>query len=328
VRRLLTLAIALTTVITACADDRDAKRAPTKAHVVIAETDIEDAGARRLRITGDWLAAGEGAMWLSGTDAIYRLDPATGRRQATIDLPAGPCEATDTGFGAIWTATCNDLGLVRIDPATNRVSGRVKLPIPQSLDGEGSIGAGAGGVWLVVDARGCTACRVARIDPWTLRVTARVAVREGSAAVRAGEGSVWVTNPDHDMVQQIDPAALEVARTIGTGPAPRFLDVGEGAAWTLNQLDGSVTRIDAATGKSMEIEAGVAGEGGDLTVGGGSVWARGSRWLLTRIDPRSNEVTARYGPESGSGAVIVGSGAIWISAHDIHAVWRLPLDQR
>jgi len=34
----------------------------------------------------------------------------------------------------------------------------------------------------------------------------------------------------------------------------------------------------------------------------------------------------RYGPPSGSGAVIVGAGAVWISAHDVDTVWRLPLD--
>jgi hypothetical protein len=71
----------------------------------------------------------------------------------------------------------------------------------------------------------------------------------------------------------------------------------------------------------------VPGEGGDLTAGGGSVWARGSGTLLTRIDPHSHRVLARYGPPSGSGAVIVGAHAVWVSAHDIRTVWRIPLDR-
>ena len=86
-----------------------------------------------------------------------------------------------------------------------------------------------------------------------------------------------------------------------------------------------MTRIDADTNRTVRIAARVRGEGGDLTVGGGSVWARGSDKLLTRIDPRRRRVVARYGPSSGSGAVIVGRGAVWISAHDVNTVWRLPL---
>jgi hypothetical protein len=52
---------------------------------------------------------------------------------------------------------------------------------------------------------------------------------------------------------------------------------------------------------------------------------RGSGYLLTRIDPGTDSVAERYGPSSGSSGVIVGSGATWISAHDVGTVWRLPL---
>jgi len=38
--------------------------------------------------------------------------------------------------------------------------------------------------------------------------------------------------------------------------------------------------------------------------------------------------TKPYGPDSGSGAVIFGAGAVWISAHDIKTVWRLAVHPR
>ena len=160
-----------------------------------------------------------------------------------------------------------------------------------------------------------------------MKVIGTVTVQEGAATVRTGEGAVWVANPDEDVVEQIDPASERVVRTIETAPGPRFFDVGEGAVWTLDQIDGSVTRIDASTGKATNIDADVPGLGGDLTVGGGSVWVRGGlEPLLARIDPRSYRIVERYGPPSGSGAVIIGAGAVWISAHDIGTVWRLPLE--
>jgi streptogramin lyase len=107
---------------------------------------------------------------------------------------------------------------------------------------------------------------------------------------------------------------------------PRFLAVGEGAVWTLNQGNGSVSRIEPTTGRvSATIAARAVGEGGDIAAGGGWVWVRGSEVLLVRIDPRTNTVVQVYGPPSGSGAVTVGSDAVWLSAHDVSTVWRLPL---
>jgi virginiamycin B lyase len=291
----------------------------------VRHVDVNKAGAKKIRITGDWLAAGRGGIWLSGMEEIYRFNPRTGRRLAKIPVPQGPCQATDVGAGAVWTATCGVPGLAKIDSKRNRVARHVALPVSVDYFGEGSIGVGAGAVWLVTDGPDCTACRVSRVDPGRMEVTAEIPVRIGAAGVRVGAGSVWVTNPVEDVVQQIDPATRKVSRTIKTGRGPRFFDVGKGAAWTLDQVDGTVTRIDADTGRTARIAAGVRGEGGDLTVGGGFVWARGSDRLLTKIDPKRRKVVARYGPSSGSGAVIVGGGAVWISAHDVNTVWRLPL---
>jgi virginiamycin B lyase len=291
----------------------------------VRQINVEKAGATKTSITGDWLAAGRGGIWLSGQQEIYRLNRRTGRRVARIPIAQGPCQASEVGAGAVWTATCGEPGLARIDTRRNRVARHVALPVSVDYFGEGSIGVGAGAVWLVTDGPDCTACRISRVATRTMQVTAEIPVLIGAAGVRFGAGRVWVTNPVEDVVQLIDPDTRSVIRTVRTGRGPRFFDVGHGAAWTLDQVDGTVTRIDADTGDTARIAAGVRGEGGDLTVGGGSVWARGSDRLLTRIDPRRRKVVARYGPSSGSGAVIVGAGAVWISAHDVNAVWRLPL---
>jgi virginiamycin B lyase len=318
--RLWALALGLICVIVASGAAALASDPPT--------TDIDKAGAKKLDVQGDWLAAGAGGVWLSapGDKLIRRLDPRSGAVKATIQVPQDPCEATAVGLGSLWTATCGTPGLARIDPATNKVSGFVKLAIPSSLDGEGSIGAGAGGVWLVIDGQDCTRCRVARVDPKSLRVVDRIPVREGSAAVRTGLGAVWVTNPTTNIVQKIEPRTNRVVATTNVAGSPRFFDVGEGGVWTLSQMDGAVTRLAPSTARmAASIKAEVAGGGGDLTVGGGWVWARGSSVLLVRIDPRTNRVVERYGPPSGSGAAIVGFGAVWISAHDVNTVWRLPL---
>jgi virginiamycin B lyase len=290
--------------------------------------DINGAGATKLSITGDWLTAGGGAVWLSGQNALYRLDATTGQVSATILVPE-PCEATDFGFNAVWTASCGrSPGLARINAVTNRVNGFVRLAIPRQHGGEASVGVGSGAVWIVVDGRTCFACVLARVKPRprSLKVVARIRLRAGAAGVRVGQGAVWVTNPSLDLVQKINPARNRVVATTKVGKGPRFFAVGEGGVWILNQRDGSITRLDPATGAVVTtIEAGVLGDGGDMTAGGGWVWARGTDILLTQIDPRTNTVVKRYGPSSGSGAAIVAFDAVWISAHDVSTVWRLPL---
>ena len=93
-------------------------------------TDMQDAGALAIDITGDWLAAGEGAVWLSNppTGEVYRLDPDSGKTVETIRVPQEPSEAGDVGFGAFWTATCTKPGLARIDGGINEMQ-HVRLPV-------------------------------------------------------------------------------------------------------------------------------------------------------------------------------------------------------
>ena len=66
--------------------------------------------------------------------------------------------------------------------------------------------------------------------------------------------------------------------------------------------------------------------GGDIAVGGGFVWARLSDSLIAHVDPATDTVVARYGPPSGSGSVAADEDAVWVSAHDVTTVWRLPFD--
>lgn len=315
-----TIPLAIAVAAAACAT-ASAAEAPT--------VNIEAAGASRISVDGDWLTVGAGAVWLSDTEhgAINRINPTTGQIDAKIGV-SNPCQASDFGLAAVWTATCAPRGLARINPTTNKRSAFLKMLVSVRWRGEASIGVGANAVWVVLDTSKCLACRLARVvsRPRSLRIVKRIPIRAGGAGVRFGEGAVWVTNPAFGLIQKINVASNRVVTTTKVGRTPRFFAIGEGGVWTLDQDDGSVTRVDPATGAVLAtIPAGVAGSGGDMTAGGGWVWARGTDILLTQIDPRTNTVIRRYGPPSGSGAAVVGFGAVWVSAHDISTVWRLPL---
>ena len=166
------------------------------------------------------------------------------------------------------------------------------------------------------------------MDPATNAVTGRFPIEGTPTAVRAGlGGGLGLATPRANHILRVDPASGEIVATIDVGIQPQFIAVGEGALWTMNQRSGTVSRVDPATNSvTATIELGEQVQGGDIAVGGGYVWLRGSRTLLFKIDPATNEVVARYGPHAGSGSVAADDTAVWITAHDITTIWRLEHD--
>ena len=272
----------------------------------------------------DFLVADGRTVWVTNEGRIEQLSADHPRPMRAVPIPE-PCGAMSVAYGSVWVANCQDGSIYRID----RRSGKVTAIIPTGLadkNGELSLAAGANAIWVLSDSQGV----LSRVDVPTNRIVARIAVAPHSYAAVFGFGAVWVTNTGarHAVgaggVQRIDPASNRVSATVAVGPQPRFLAAGEGGVWTLNQGDGSVTRIDPATNTvTATIAVGVAGGGGDIATGGGRVWVRATKILLTAIDPGKNRILERFGPPAGSGAVRVASGHVWVTAHDIHTVWVL-----
>ena len=273
----------------------------------------------------DWTLVARGRTWVTGLGkGIGVYDTRTGRRLGSVTVPHSPCAAMADGFGAVWTATCKPGGVTRIDPVKARVTGHVALPVIS--DGESSIGAGEGAVWAIIDGSGCSSCRVARIDPKTLRVTNRYPVAAGASAIRAGLGGVWITYFADNSVVRLDSLTGRTVATIPVAAGPRFFDIGIGAVWVMAQSTGALCRIDPADNYKVSCTvidpAGV--DGGDLTVGDGYVWFRGTQELVAQIDP-SGRVVRLIGTGEGSGSASAGSGQLWISAHDVATLYRVPV---
>ena len=294
-------------------------------------TDITAAGATTLDIAdADWLQVTKGHVWTTlGTPAggtIQQLDAETGAEQrSTFTAGADTCTAMDVGFGSLWAAVCDPTqgSVVRIDPSSGKVLARV--PLKGSLiQEEGSVAAAEGYVWVVTAPPQAS---LVQIDPRANRVVRMHPLPSGVVSVRAGLGGVWLANPLRGELLRLDPRSAEVVATIPVGLGPRFFAVGEGAVWVQNNLDGTVSRVDPASNTvtaTVRVNDGPI-DGGDLAVGGGFVWARVSGWLVSKIDPATAEVVARYGPAAGSGSVAADESAVWISAHDIDVVYRLAL---
>lgn len=286
---------------------------------------IEDAGAVRFDVAGepDWLTLAGGFVF-AYTTGVGRFDATTGELLGTTDVGGQPiCLDMDAGFGSVWVGLCGTPTLVRIDPATGEVQATIPLPVAD-LHEESSVAAGEGGVFLVARSEN----QIVKVDPSTDAVAVVFDVPPGATAARVGFGSLWVSHNALDVVSRLDPATGKVIASIDVGNGPRFLAIGADGVWVMNQEGGSLSKIDPTTDTvvaTVQVNDGPI-EFGDISAGGGSVWTRISDHLLARVDEFSNQVIQLYDPASGSGGVDADSKAVWLSAHDVNSMWRLPLN--
>ena len=97
----------------------------------------------------------------------------------------------------MWVLNQADGTVSRIDPETNKVAATIEAGVKGF---GGDIAAGEGAVWV----RGDKVLLVV-IDPKTDKVVKRYGPPQGSGAVRAGGGKVWVSAHDVNKLWSLDP---------------------------------------------------------------------------------------------------------------------------
>ncbi len=265
----------------------------------------------------DWSVITPEATWVASARAnhVVELLP-SGKAGFVVDIHR-PCAGLTAGFGSIWSPSCADKKLMRIDSASGHVVASVDADPENS---EGGITTGAGSVWMVVKPS-----TLIRIDPAANKIVASVRLPGTAANPVFDAGFVWVSTFEGNSVVQVDPKTNTVIANVPTGPKPRFITFGDGSVWTLNQGDGTVTRIDAATAKVVAtIHCGLPGEGGDLSFGDGYVWAALFEFPLTQIDPKTNQPVRQWAGPGGDG-MRAGGGSVWLSNLRQQTVWRIRL---
>jgi streptogramin lyase len=286
-------------------------------------------GASRIDVRPhpDWIVVAGDRVWVAGVSpgvAVFR--PGTGERVGSVAIEGELCGAPDVAFGSVWFPTCGPSSVVRVSVASQEVTARIPLELPP--EGEFTIGAGEGGVWAVLEPAGGSG-RLARIDPASDRVAEVLEVAPGAWSVRAGHGWLWVACPTEDRVLRIDPADGRVTAEVATGGGPRFLVASASGVWVLNQSSGTLTHLDPGSGRAVatvEVDGGPM-KGGDVAIGLGSIWVRGTTELIDRIDPVRHELVARIGePTIGSASVAAVGGEVWASAGAEGWLFRIPVD--
>ena len=163
------------------------------------------------------MAVGFGSLWVvsCGRKAVYRIDLKSGSIQSVIDTgiadPDGELSLA-VGAGSVWLLTNRVGELSRIDPANNKVAGRIIVE-PNSF----VVAFGYGALWITNTQNSS----VQRIDPKTEKIVATIKVGKGPRFLTSGLGAIWTLNQDDGTVSKIDPSTNKVstieAAAIGTG---------------------------------------------------------------------------------------------------------------
>jgi virginiamycin B lyase len=182
------------------------------------------------------IAASEDAVWLVTDPAgkLSRIDPKTNMVAATIDVPAGSA-AVQYGDGAVWVTTPAKNMLTRVDVTTNKVTDSIPVgPEPRFET------FGAGAVWTLNQGDGT----ISRVDTKSRKVIATVTTGlpgEGGE-IAYGLGHVWATL-FRIPITEIDPETNEVVRQ-WVGDGGDSIRAGHGSVFLSNLRAHTIWRID------------------------------------------------------------------------------------
>jgi DNA-binding beta-propeller fold protein YncE len=164
------------------------------------------------------------------------------------------------------------------------------------------------------------------IDPKTNRVVDEIPLDTKASLIAAGEGFVWLADPDTSTLLKIDPETREIVRRIGiaSGDIPTSIAVGKGSVWVAVKRARSLAVLELAPELGNPRRPPVvidrsrfpSFEGAVVTVGEGAVWTlEPSTGQVSRIDGETGQVVMlKEGVDAHS--IAVGQGAIWLGGNN------------
>ncbi len=264
------------------------------------------------------VAAGFGSIWVGNGPArtVTRLDPRTDAVIATISLP-DPASVVGVGAGAIWVTSYPGDTVSRIDPQRDRVTRTISL----APRGTAPIGVTVfrGFVW-VANHHGVPTTSVTKIDPATMRVVDVIPVSaepaDGPQWILSSAGSIWTNvNGTSNVVVRIDPRRDRIVAKIHATSACAQLAADDTAVWGASSDDPScrpgVSRIDTRT-NTVTATIDTGGAADAVALDHGSLWyGTTATHKLVRVDTRTNKVVCTLNLPGAAFGMTVGAGAIW-----------------
>jgi Protein kinase domain len=257
---------------------------------------------------------------LAATGAVQRVDPETGRLEATIRIPGQPLELA-TGSGAVWLADDGDDVVYRIEPESyERTIARKSKRLPQTLaSAQDSIWLGAGtqdGLALLVPL----APSASAIDLQALaersdkrgppvRVVTQIIPEPESPPAGAFHG--WILDAAEGVLRRLragDPPTL--SSPINTGGTPHVAAPGQGELWV-----GQGKELVKLVGNKVGARTPLPGTPVGLAAGASGVWAATANGLLVLVE-RDGTTVRTVRVQGRPVDLEQGIGSVWLLAQD------------
>jgi streptogramin lyase len=268
---------------------------------------------------------GAGPPEATGGGVLVRIDPATNRAAAPIEL-GDPLSGVVAGDNSVWAASFRDAALYRVDPGTTAATRIPAAGAPRDMAAFG------GRVYVIGPGPRFGADNVTVYDAGNGNRIDSVGLIGYSVA--AGRDGVWAAGFEN--VQRLSSAGRLRIRTAVPIPYRLPLDTAhergalsdvalfDGSLWVLGDAaDRRLWRIDPRTNRTLDtielpfLPLGLAG-------GAGSVWVTDQLGdAVVRIDPTTGRIVARIPVGRGAGGIAFGAGSVWAASFLDRTVSRI-----
>jgi serine/threonine-protein kinase len=200
-------------------------------------------------LPGGRLAAGGGLVWVTqdGGPAVWGIEERSGKVSRRFSLAGDSGTGIAYGDGSLWLAHAP--GIVRVDPSSGRIVGRVATP--------GQPGAtrwlvfADGALWMVRADNGL----VVKVDPGTNRVVRETPLHGFASDLAVRGGLVWVSIVPDGAADKLTENDLSVEGSSAVGPDPERISAGGGYLWIANTAAKSLSRLALGTGTKTAFAA-------------------------------------------------------------------------
>jgi streptogramin lyase len=262
------------------------------------------------------LAVDDQGLWVAcrGAGTVERIDAGTGQVNGVLRLGGSAPYSIAAGAGAVWSVD-RSTALTRVDETTGKRRA-------STLESDSAyLWWAAGNVWVAEDGTST----LARVDPATRRVTARIPTGNGTSSLVTDGVSAWITNHREATLDRIDLASNSVGRLAHLpGDAPERMVALAGSLWVTGRGT-DLLRVDPVTGAlqaTIDVGAGAI----DLAAARGSIWVfapstdddqRGVPFVerMLRVDPATNVIVETVRPTARVvlDGVVSDGDTIWLA---------------
>ena len=222
---------------------------------------------------------------------------------APLPDSAGPMLAT---ADAVWIGIGD--GLLKVDPATNKVAKTIPLTISPEF-----LAFGFSSLWVTnFDSQ-----VVLRVDPVTGRTLASIPATFPQGIVATPDG-IWVANHRDGTVSRIDPQTNKITATVSVGPkgpsGPQRMLIVDGKIWVGMSNASQVVEVDPATKSVVVTVTGVPSPCGDMAVSGKDLWISecGDQKSVDRVDVASGKLISNTWVAGNVGTPIPVADGVWL----------------